>query len=125
MSYKLNDIVTLNDQDNESIQAYVKCGAWCSQNKYILKSIGNNQFQIVDPMTTIPKEDIAKIKRVDRDKLLADTDYLFNPNYPLNEMFTEQEIQEIKEYRQALRDITEQKKFPYIKMPDLPQCLKK
>ena len=54
------------------------------------------------------QEDKAKDIRQERDILLAGTDYLMMPDYPMSELAREN----LKVYRQALRDITEQPDFP-------------
>ena len=51
---------------------------------------------------------LASSVRTQRDSLLAQTDYLLMPDYPI----TEENLVEIKAYRQALRDIPEQEGFP-------------
>ena len=54
------------------------------------------------------QEDKAKDIRQERDMLLAGTDYLMMPDYPMSELAREN----LKVYRQALRDIPEQPDFP-------------
>lgn len=46
--------------------------------------------------------------RSKRNQLIAETDYLVTTDYPL----TEDKLQAVKEYRKALRDITNQEGFP-------------
>lgn len=46
--------------------------------------------------------------RLKRDKLIASTDYLVMPDYPISVDL----LARVKAYRQALRDITEQAGFP-------------
>ena len=53
-------------------------------------------------------EEYAKEAREYRNQLLADTDYLVVPDYPISE----QKREEIKAYRQLLRDISKQPGFP-------------
>lgn len=53
-------------------------------------------------------EELAAQIRDERDKLIAETDYLVMPDYPL----AETALNKVREYRQKLRDITEQKGFP-------------
>ena len=48
--------------------------------------------------------------RNQRDKLLAETDYLLMPDYPI----TEEKLQVIKEYRQALRDLPSHEDAPWL-----------
>lgn len=58
--------------------------------------------------------------RHQRDILIAATDWMVLPDAP----FTESEIVEIKEYRQALRDITEQSDPGNILWPERPEVIK-
>ena len=54
--------------------------------------------------------------RMERDRLLAETDYLTMPDYPLKN------VSDITAYRQALRDITDQPDFPeYVTFPEMPE----
>jgi len=48
--------------------------------------------------------------RAERDKRLADTDYLLMPDYPIDET----KLAAVKDYRQALRDLPEQEGAPWI-----------
>lgn len=56
--------------------------------------------------------------RSKRNLLLAETDYLLMNDYPISEEY----LARIKEYRQQLRDITEQENFPLdVAFPDFPK----
>ena len=55
--------------------------------------------------------------RIERDKRIAETDYLVMPDYPLDT----DNLEEIKAYRQALRDLPQQPGFPW-NGPDDPAC---
>ena len=62
-------------------------------------------------------EEAAKVARDKRDSLVAETDYLLMPDYPISDETREA----VKAYRQALRDIPEQEGFPFnIKWPEKP-----
>lgn len=62
-------------------------------------------------------EDRAKAAREKRDRLLAETDYLLMPDYPISE----EALAALKTYRQALRDVPEQAGFPNtIEWPETP-----
>ena len=50
----------------------------------------------------------AELIRQQRDALLSETDYLMMPDYPMSELAREN----LKVYRQALRDVPEQPGFP-------------
>lgn len=66
------------------------------------------------PPTT---EEKAAQMRAQRDGLIAGTDYLMMPDYPISDA----DQQAISEYRQALRDITTQRGFPdEVEWPEKP-----
>lgn len=63
-------------------------------------------------------EDLARAAREKRNALLADTDYIMMPDYPLSDKT------DVEEYRQALRDITNQPNFPEtITWPVVPEII--
>ena len=60
---------------------------------------------------------LATSARQKRDRLIAVTDYLVTPDYPISD----DRLAKVKIYRQALRDIPEQEGFPRtITWPDKP-----
>ena len=60
---------------------------------------------------------LAASARQKRDRLIAATDYLVTPDYPIES----DRLAKVKTYRQALRDIPEQSGFPRtIVWPDKP-----
>ena len=60
---------------------------------------------------------LAASARQKRDRLIAATDYLVTPDYPIST----DRLAKVKIYRQALRDIPEQSGFPHtITWPDKP-----
>lgn len=62
--------------------------------------------------------ELATAIRSKRNLLLAETDYLLMPDYPISEEY----LKKVKEYRQQLRDLTEQENFPTkVAFPDLPK----
>ena len=62
-------------------------------------------------------DELAATVRVRRDELIAETDYLMMPDYPIQP--EQRDSWEI--YRQSLRDITRQKGFPKeILWPEKP-----
>lgn len=77
---------------------------------------GKRRFQIVavpEPTT----EEIAAQVRAKRDALLAETDFLMMPDYPLGE----EDSVALKAYRQELRDVPTQDGFPTeVTWPDFP-----
>ena len=69
----------------------------------------------VPPVPT--QEDLAARVRAERDRRIAETDYLVMSDYPLSQ----EKLVEIKVYRQALRDLPQQPGFPWGG-PDDPVC---
>lgn len=65
---------------------------------------------------------VAEAIRDKRDNLIGETDYYLMPDYPLNP----QNLEELKVYRQALRDVPKQEGFPRdVRWPDVPKFLRK
>lgn len=63
---------------------------------------------------------VAKAIRDKRDNLIGETDYYLMPDYPSNP----QNLEELKVYRQALRDLPKQEGFPRdVRWPDVPKFL--
>ena len=65
----------------------------------------------------LEKEVLSLDVRLERNRLLSDTDHLIQEDYPISD----EKRQKIKVYRQALRDIPQQDGFPdNIVWPDKP-----
>lgn len=63
---------------------------------------------------------VAETIRNKRNKLIGETDYYLMPDYPSNP----QNLEELKVYRQALRDVPKQEGFPRdVRWPDVPKLL--
>lgn len=63
---------------------------------------------------------VAKAIRDKRDNLIGETDYYLMSDYPSNP----QNLEELKVYRQALRDVSKQEGFPRdVRWPDVPKFL--
>lgn len=63
---------------------------------------------------------VAKAIRDKRDNLIGETDYYLMSDYPSNP----QNLEELKVYRQALRDVPKQEGFPRdVRWPDVPKFL--
>lgn len=113
--YEIGQIFT----DDEE---YSKRAEWCNNNHCYIEEIeskedGTRQFQIKE-IPTLTDEELAKQVRATRDSLLEKTDYLLMPDYPISEEY----LEKVKEYRQQLRDITEQEGFPNnVIFPTLPE----
>lgn len=62
--------------------------------------------------------ELADKIRSKRNLLLAETDYLLMPDYPISKEC----LEKVKEYKQQLRDITEQDEFPQnVVFPEFPK----
>ncbi len=82
---------------------------------YLRRTLDFYGYPVGDELLT--DEDRAEVARALRDQLLADTDYLLMPDYPIESA----ELEAVKTYRQALRDVPEQPGFPgAIEWPETP-----
>lgn len=87
--------------------------------KYIKSKIDSGE--IIPKDYVIDVDSYAVNMRIRRNTLLNETDYLMNPDYPISDDTRNQ----IKIYRQSLRDITEQYGFPLnIVWPIKPDIVK-
>ena len=101
-----------------------EAAVWCNESgSYYIDEIdpveGIRRFQIVK--TPEPTNDeLAEQVRGIRNNQISKTDYLLTPDYPISE----ENLTEIKTYRQALRDIPEQSRFPKdVIWPEVPKFL--
>ena len=63
------------------------------------------------------REEAEKSVRAKRDSLISETDYLLASDYPISA----KDLEVVKAYRQALRDVPQQEGFPFdVVWPDLP-----
>ena len=63
------------------------------------------------------REDAEKSVRAKRDSMISETDYLLASDYPISA----EDLEAVKVYRQALRDVPQQEGFPFdVVWPDLP-----
>lgn len=86
---------------------------------YLRRTLEFYGYPVGDELLT--DEDRAEAARKKRDQLLSDTDYLLMPDYPLEAL----ELEAVKTYRQALRDVPEQAGFPSkIEWPEKPEAIK-
>lgn len=97
-------------------------GEWDEETK---KHFGVTEVNIPEPEVPpyVPTdEELADRIRRDRDKKLEETDFFVMPDYPSDP----KDLEEVKTYRQALRDITKQSGFPKeVAWPELPSVFKK
>lgn len=77
------------------------------------------RFKIVAvPAPTI--DELESQVRAERNMKITETDYYMMPDYPSNP----QNLEELKVYRQALRDVPKQEGFPRdVRWPDVPKFL--
>lgn len=101
-----------------------EAAVWCNERQdcYIdeIEQVGRaRHFQIVRvPEPTY--EELATKVRAERDMKIAETDYYMMSDYPSDP----NNLEEMKVYRQALRDITKQEGFPSkFTWPDVPKFL--
>ena len=81
-------------------------GDFCTQAEFAAVGIAVDFVEYPDP--EVPDAALADRVREERDRLLAECDFYVMPDYPS----TEEVLAEVKEYRQALRDIPNQEGFP-------------
>ena len=97
-------------------------GEWDEETK---KHFGVTEVEIPEPEVPpyVPTdEELAERIRRDRDEKLEETDFFVMPDYPSDP----KDLEEVKTYRQALRDITKQSSFPKeVTWPELPSVFKK
>lgn len=97
-------------------------GEWGEETK---KHFGVTEVNIPEPEVPpyVPTdEELAERIRRDRDEKLEETDFFVMPDYPSDP----KDLEEVKAYRQALRDITKQSGFPKeVTWPELPSVFKK
>lgn len=120
--YKGEEVV--NVDNNEDLSTMIKNG-WKQLTDAEIKDAGMEGYeQYVSPLNTIVDangkitftppsqeeldEQAASAIRMERNNLLSKTDYLVSVDYPISE----EKLAEVKAYRKALRDITEQPGFP-------------
>lgn len=95
---------------------YSELAQWCNSNNAMIVDRGDYYEAVPIPAPT--KEELARDVRDTRNAKLSKTDYLVASDYHISE----KNLAEIKIYRQALRDITEQAGFPEsVIWPDVPR----
>lgn len=97
-------------------------GEWDEETK---KHFGVTEVNIPEPEVPpyVPTdEELAERIRRYRDEKLEETDFFVMPDYPSDP----KDLEEVKAYRQALRDITKQSGFSKeVTWPELPSVFKK
>lgn len=101
-----------------------EAAVWCNAG-------GEAYIKEIEPMGSVRRFKIVKVPeptdenlstqaRTERNRKIAKTDYYLMPDYPLNP----QNLEELKVYRQALRDVPKQEGFPRdVRWPDVPKFL--
>lgn len=87
---------------------------------FLKDKIRSGSVEVLPSEDSLADFQAAEIK-AERDSLLCATDYLVQPDYPI----TESQREEVKAYRQALRDVPQQEGFPEnVVWPDKPSFIK-
>ena len=105
-------------ESNEQVAEYSKLAEWCNKNNAMIVDQGDYYEAVPVPEPT--EQELASRVRSQRDAKLSATDYLIVPDYPISP----EDLEAVKVYRQALRDIPEQSGFPKnVQWPVEPQFL--
>lgn len=92
---------------------------WCNTRGDCSIQQVDGKYQITEN-PPVSLEVLAENARSERDRRIVETDYYMMPDYPSDP----NNIEEMKVYRQALRDITKQEGFPSkFTWPDVPKFL--
>lgn len=92
---------------------------WCNTRGDCSIQQVDGKYQIVEN-PPVSLEILAENARSERDRRIAETDYYMMPDYPSDP----NNIEEMKAYRQSLRDIPKQEGFPSkFTWPDVPKFL--
>ena len=96
-----------------------EAAVWCNTRGDCSIQQVDGKYQIVEN-PPVSLEILAENVRSERDRKIAETDYYMMPDYPSDP----NNIEEMKAYRQALRDIPKQEGFPSkFTWPDVPKFL--
>lgn len=96
-----------------------EAAVWCNTRGDCSIQQVDGKYQIVEN-PPVSLEILAENARSERDRRIAETDYYMMPDYPSDP----NNIEEMKVYRQALRDIPKQEGFPSkFTWPDVPKFL--
>lgn len=93
-------------ESEETLKEYSELADWCNKNNAMIVDQGDYYEAVPVPEPT--EQELASMVRSQRDAKLSATDYLVAPDYPISP----EDLEAVKVYRQALRDITEQSGFP-------------
>ena len=102
----------------DNSEKYTELASWCNKNNAMIVDQGDYYEAVPVPEPTV--QELASSVRSQRDAKLSATDYLVVPDYPISP----EDLEAVKAYRQALRDIPEQSGFPKnVQWPVEPQFL--
>lgn len=102
----------------EDFNGYSDLAAWCNKNNAMIVDQGDYYEAVPAPKPT--DKELSYSIRAQRDYKLEVTDYLLASDYPISP----EDLEAVKVYRQALRDIPEQSGFPKnVQWPVEPQFL--
>ncbi len=127
--------ICYNVDSEDDVKSVVANGGWEMPQEDALRIFGAENLHLVCPVNTRVSPDgrsvtftppaqaeldrnAAEVARAKRDRLLAQTDYLVMPDYPLSG----ERREAVLAYRQALRDVTEQPGWPQnVDWPGKPE----
>lgn len=105
----------------EDLESYSNCAEWCNSNDAHIEEREDYYEVVKNVPYEYTLEELTERVRAVRDSKLSATDKYFLPDYP---EVTPEVLEQIKVYRQALRDIPEQSGFPKnVQWPVEPQFL--
>lgn len=94
-----------------------EAAVWCNTRGDCSIQQVDGKYQIVEN-PPVSFEVLAENARSERDRRIAETDYYMMPDYPADP----ETLEDVKNYRKALRDITLQSGFPRdFKWPVVPK----
>ena len=101
--------ISRGDPDFETVDTYFRKTVGLDNGQSALHN-GEDSWEIVNGFAAKEAYDkvMAKRLRVERDTLLAKTDYLMMPDYPIDG----ESKAKVEAYRKALRDISKQEGWP-------------
>ena len=115
--YNEYGVKTENPSESSS-DKYSELADWCNKNNAMIVDKGDYYEAVPVPEPTV--QELASMVRYQRDAKLSATDYLVASDYPISP----EDLEAVKAYRQALRDIPEQSGFPKnVQWPVEPQFL--
>ncbi len=104
-----DNIKEMQDEENNKIYNYDMYDMNLTYREGLEEKIENNYEKWLEKAKKIAYDEEATRVRIKRDKLLADTDWTQMSDTALSE----EEKEKYKTYRQDLRNVPQQKDFPY------------